>query len=169
MRIVKIIGTALLVLVGLGVVGAAVQFVQLGLPYLVIYMLGIEDTGTMNAVGCGMWLFGPLLAGAAICAIARACGRLKYDRFGVAIGVIAYPLATVGAFLAAPSAGSWVGALGYTSSFVAIPMSLGIGLAWLLTRMHGRRTAGQVCVEPSRGPECGRDGAVTTPRWRPVS
>lgn len=168
MRIVKMIGTALLALVGLGVVGTAVQFVQLGLPYLVIYLLGIEDTGTMNAVGCGMWLFGPMLVGAALCAIARACSRLKYDRVGAGIGVIAYPVLCVAMFLTSPSAGSWVGALGYASSFVAVPMSLGIGLAWLLTRMHGRRAARTVCVERAAEPDCRRDGLVATPRWRPV-
>lgn len=168
MRVVRIVGTALLVILGLGLVGAAVQFVQLGLPYLVIYLLGIENTDAMNALGCGIWLLGPMLVGAAICGVAGACRRLTYERAGVWVGVIAYPVLCVAMFVAAPSAGSWVGAIGYTSSFVAIPMSLGMGLVWLLMRIWSRRVASDGRCERAAGVDRVTGRAAPEPRWRPV-
>lgn len=169
MRVVRIIVTALLVLVGFIVVGAAVQFVQFTLPYLAFHLLGIDDMGAMNAVACGIWLTGPMVIGAGIGAVAWACRRLTFERVGVWIGVIAYPVLCVTMFIAAPS-DSWVSALGYTSAFAAVPISLGVGLVQLLAWAKSRRSAMRGRGEPvAAGAEHDREKAATPPQRQPTA
>lgn len=146
---VRIAGTALVVLMGLGLAGAALQFLMITLPYLAIFLLGLEDTDVINAMACGIWLLVPPLFGGAILATARACRRLSYERAGVWIGVIAYPALAVAMFLVAPSDSS-IGAVGYTSAFVAFPIALGIGVASLLARSHAGRVRRKGRVTPAR-------------------
>lgn len=169
MRVVRIIVTALLVLVGFIVVGAAVQFVQFTLPYLAFHLLGIDDMGAMNAVACGIWLTGAMVIGAGIGAVAWACRRLTFERAGVWIGVIAYPVLCVTMFIVAPS-DSWVSAVGYTSAFAAVPISLGVGLLKLLAWAKSRRSAMRGREEPVvTGADCDRKEGMESLRGRPTA
>ena len=137
-RSARIVGTAVVVLVSLVLAGVAFQFLMVALPYLATYLLGVESTETISTIACGIWLIGPMALAVLFAVCVRSFKRLRLDSVGVLCGVIAYPALCVGLFLVSPSSDSWVSALAYMQSFVSVPVSIAIGVVWLLLRLRTR-------------------------------
>jgi hypothetical protein len=152
-RAVSILEGIVLTSATLLVSGAVLQLVLFSHVFFVPALFEIQVSPVTTVIGWVVWITGPIALAMVLGACVVAGWPLEVDGVGVAIGALAYPAWWVGLFLAWPE--SLTGGLAYTHLYVAVPVSVSIGLVWLFTRagarLVSRRNAGTGrATEPRR-------------------
>lgn len=160
-RTMRTIIVALAVPVVLIVIAAAFQYVLYALPFFAIYFLRIEDEGVMGAVAWSVWGGGLATLGVIAYGLVRRVARFERNRVGVWTGSVAYLGVVMALALLGPSMDSPIGVLASTQVFTAVPVLLGIAVAWV-------RRSSAVCATRSGAPRVPRRGSRSGTRRDPA-
>ena len=152
-RVISILEGIVLTLATLLATGVVLQLVVFSQVFFVPSFLGVAESSAALVLAWVVWITGPIALAMVLGACVVVGWPLEVDGVGVAIGALAYPAWWVGLFLAWPE--SLTGGLAYTHLYVAVPVSVSIGLVWLFTRagawLVSRRNAGTGrATEPRR-------------------
>jgi len=157
-RSARTAGIALSVLLCLVAAGAVALVLMGAGPYLLMYLLGLQEDWQIAASVAITWFMALVPIIAAVCTLARAVARRGDSAAGIALGVAAYPAVCLALVLLTPESLMEVRWIGFAHGFVAIPVALGVAAVWGLIRLESRR--GTVALG-------GDVTQLAVPRWRP--